>query len=102
MQRYSTTADVGKAANPVTAAGQVDGGEAGTVRRPPAAANAILDALAPMGALHIDLTATAETVWRASPKAVRRGAGSRAPQEAFPFTRMLKISIRYKMAIFSV
>jgi carbon-monoxide dehydrogenase large subunit len=40
-------------------------GEAGPTAAPPAVVAAILDALAPLGVRHIDMPATAETVWRA-------------------------------------
>jgi carbon-monoxide dehydrogenase large subunit len=48
--------------NPVGVKGT---GEAGTVGAPPAAINAILDALRPLGVTHIDMPATPERVWRA-------------------------------------
>jgi carbon-monoxide dehydrogenase large subunit len=35
------------------------------VGSPPAASNAILDALAPLGVKHIEMPATPERVWRA-------------------------------------
>ena len=40
-------------------------GEAGTVAAPCAAINAVLDALAPLGVVHIDMPATPERVWAA-------------------------------------
>lgn len=40
-------------------------GEIGTIAAPPAVMNAILDALRPIGVTHLDMPATAETVWRA-------------------------------------
>jgi carbon-monoxide dehydrogenase large subunit len=40
-------------------------GEAGPTAAPQAVVAAILDALAPLGVRHIDMPATAETVWRA-------------------------------------
>jgi carbon-monoxide dehydrogenase large subunit len=48
--------------NPVGAKGV---GEAGTNGCPPAIANAILDALAPLGIQHLDQPFTSERVWRA-------------------------------------
>ncbi|NKC30995.1 xanthine dehydrogenase family protein molybdopterin-binding subunit [Falsiroseomonas selenitidurans] len=40
-------------------------GEAGAVGSPPAAMNALVDALTPAGVTHIDMPATPETVWKA-------------------------------------
>jgi aerobic carbon-monoxide dehydrogenase large subunit len=39
-------------------------GEAGTVGAPPALANAVIDALAPLGVTTIDLPLTPEKLWR--------------------------------------
>jgi carbon-monoxide dehydrogenase large subunit len=43
-------------------------GEAGTIGATPAIANAVLDALAPLGIRHLDLPLTPEKVWRAIQK----------------------------------
>jgi aerobic carbon-monoxide dehydrogenase large subunit len=40
-------------------------GEAGTIGATPAIANAVIDALSPLGVRHVDLPLTPETVWRA-------------------------------------
>jgi len=40
-------------------------GEAGAVGSPPAAMNALVDALTPVGITHMDMPATPETVWKA-------------------------------------
>jgi len=40
-------------------------GEGGCVAAPPAAINAVLDALRPLGIRHIDMPASPERVWRA-------------------------------------
>jgi carbon-monoxide dehydrogenase large subunit len=40
-------------------------GEAGAVGSPPAAMNALVDALTPAGVTHLDMPATPETVWKA-------------------------------------
>jgi len=40
-------------------------GEAGTIGATPAIANAVIDALAPLGVRHLDLPLTPEKVWRA-------------------------------------
>jgi aerobic carbon-monoxide dehydrogenase large subunit len=40
-------------------------GEAGTIGAPPAIINAVVDALAPLGIIDIDMPATSERVWRA-------------------------------------
>lgn len=39
-------------------------GEAGTIGAPPAVANAVVDALAPLGIRHVDMPFTAEKLWR--------------------------------------
>ena len=39
-------------------------GETGTIAASPAVINAVVDALAPFGAKHIDMPATPEKVWR--------------------------------------
>ena len=41
-------------------------GEAGTIGATPAVANAVIDALSPLGVTHVDLPLTPETVWKAS------------------------------------
>lgn len=46
-------------------------GEAGTIGATPATANAVLDALKPLGIAHIDIPLTSETVWRAIQSATR-------------------------------
>jgi len=40
-------------------------GEAGTIGATPAIANAIIDALSPLGVRHLDLPLTPEKVWKA-------------------------------------
>ncbi|MBA2445235.1 MAG: molybdopterin-dependent oxidoreductase, partial [Nocardioidaceae bacterium] len=40
-------------------------GEAGTIASPPAVANAVMDALAPLGIMHIDMPLTPARVWQA-------------------------------------
>jgi carbon-monoxide dehydrogenase large subunit len=40
-------------------------GEAGTIGATPAIANAVMDALAPLGVRHVDMPLTPERVWRA-------------------------------------
>jgi len=40
-------------------------GEAGTIGATPAVANAVIDALSPLGVTHVDLPLTPETVWNA-------------------------------------
>lgn len=47
-------------------------GQAGCISAPPTIIHAILDALAPLGVAHIEMPATAETVWQAI-QAARRG-----------------------------
>ncbi|HLW47932.1 MAG TPA: xanthine dehydrogenase family protein molybdopterin-binding subunit [bacterium] len=48
--------------NPLGAKGV---GEAGSIAAPPAVANAVMDALAPLGVRHLDLPLRPETIWRA-------------------------------------
>jgi carbon-monoxide dehydrogenase large subunit len=43
-------------------------GEAGTIGATPAIANAVIDALSPLGVRHLDIPFTPEQVWRAIPK----------------------------------
>ena len=50
---------------PANPAGFKGCGEAGAAGAPPAAVNAVLDALAPLGVRHTDMPLTAERVWRA-------------------------------------
>jgi carbon-monoxide dehydrogenase large subunit len=40
-------------------------GEAGTIGAAPAIANAVIDALSPLGVRHLDMPFTPEKVWRA-------------------------------------
>jgi carbon-monoxide dehydrogenase large subunit len=40
-------------------------GEAGTIGATPAVANAVVDALSPLGIRHLDIPFTPERVWRA-------------------------------------
>jgi carbon-monoxide dehydrogenase large subunit len=49
-------------------------GEAGSVGALPAAMNAVLDALAPLGITQLDMPATPERVWRAIQSAKRAAA----------------------------
>jgi aerobic carbon-monoxide dehydrogenase large subunit len=51
--------------SPVNLLGAKGVGEAGTIGAPAAVMNAILDALAPLGVVHVDMPATSETVWKA-------------------------------------
>jgi carbon-monoxide dehydrogenase large subunit len=51
--------------SPVNPLGVKGVGEAGTIGATPAIANAVLDALAPLGVTHLDLPMTPEKVWRA-------------------------------------
>jgi carbon-monoxide dehydrogenase large subunit len=61
--------------NPLGAKGV---GEAGSIAAPPAVANAVMDALAPLGIRHIDLPLRPEKVWRAIRDA-EQSHGGRAP-----------------------
>jgi carbon-monoxide dehydrogenase large subunit len=51
--------------SPVNPLGVKGVGEAGTIGATPAIANAVLDALEPLGVMHLDLPMTPEKVWRA-------------------------------------
>jgi aerobic carbon-monoxide dehydrogenase large subunit len=51
--------------SPVNPLGVKGVGEAGTIGATPAIANAVLDALQPLGIDHLDLPLTPERVWRA-------------------------------------
>lgn len=53
-------------------------GEAGSLGAAPAAVNAILDALAPLGVTHIDMPATPHRVWRA----IREAQAGKGPEPA--------------------
>jgi aerobic carbon-monoxide dehydrogenase large subunit len=58
--------------SPTNALGVKGAGEGGTVGTPAAVIHAILDALAPLKVMHIDMPATPERVWRAIGAARRR------------------------------
>ena len=51
--------------SPVNPLGVKGVGEAGTIGATPAVANAVIDALEPLGVRHLDLPLTPERVWRA-------------------------------------
>jgi carbon-monoxide dehydrogenase large subunit len=51
--------------SPVNPLGVKGVGEAGAIASTPAAVNAVIDALAPLGVRHLDMPLTAQTVWRA-------------------------------------
>ena len=51
--------------SPVNPLGVKGVGEAGAIASTPAAVNAVIDALAPLGIRHVDMPLTAQTVWRA-------------------------------------
>jgi carbon-monoxide dehydrogenase large subunit len=58
-------------------------GEAGTIGATPAIANAVIDALAPLGVKHLDMPFTPERVWRAiNDPASRPGVTSGPPPKA--------------------
>lgn len=69
MPRAADLPPIGTACRPVPTAHNPLGvkgvGEAGVVGALPATINAVVDALAPLGVLHIDMPATPERVWRA-------------------------------------
>jgi aerobic carbon-monoxide dehydrogenase large subunit len=51
-------------------------GEMGTIASTPTIANAIMDALAPLGIKHIDMPLTSEKIWQAIQKATNGGNGA--------------------------
>jgi carbon-monoxide dehydrogenase large subunit len=55
-------------------------GEAGTIGATPAIANAVMDALYPLGVRHLDLPLTREKVWRAIAFGERPGPGGAIPE----------------------
>lgn len=59
--------------NPFSPLGVKGVGEAGTNGAPPAVANAVMDALAPLGIDHIDMPYTAPKLWEAIRKAEAKG-----------------------------
>ena len=65
--------------NPFNPLGVKGVGEAGTNGAPPAVANAMMDALAPLGIDHIDMPYTAPKLW----EAIRRSEASRSPASQF-------------------
>jgi carbon-monoxide dehydrogenase large subunit len=69
MPRADTFPDIAVESNPVPTKlnplGAKGAGEAGTVGALPAVMNAIIDALAPLGVVDLDMPATSERVWRA-------------------------------------
>ncbi len=60
----SITAEFTETLSPYTSLGAKGVGEAGTVGAPAALANAVADALAPLGVGHVDLPLNEETLWR--------------------------------------
>jgi aerobic carbon-monoxide dehydrogenase large subunit len=62
LDRTETPTDV----NPLGVKGA---GETGTIASTPAAVNAVMDALAPLGIRHVDMPLTPERVWRAMQEA---------------------------------
>jgi len=60
--------------SPNNALGLKGAGEAGSIGAPPAIINALVDALAPFGVVHVDMPATPEVLWRL----MQRGAQARA------------------------
>ncbi|WP_152040563.1 xanthine dehydrogenase family protein molybdopterin-binding subunit [Salinigranum salinum] len=54
-------------------------GEAGTIAAPPAAVNAVVDALSPRGVTHVDMPLTAERVWTAADRATVDGGSDDDP-----------------------
>jgi aerobic carbon-monoxide dehydrogenase large subunit len=59
--------------SPVTSLGTKGAGEAGTIASTPAMANAVIDALSPLGIRHIDMPLTPPRVWAAIQEAREQG-----------------------------
>jgi carbon-monoxide dehydrogenase large subunit len=55
--------------SPVNPLGVKGVGEAGTIASTAAVANAVMDALSPLGIKHVDMPLTPETIWQAIQKA---------------------------------
>ena len=51
-------------------------GETGTIAAPPAVLNAVLDALAPLGVMQLDMPVSPERIWRA----IQAAAGQEGAQ----------------------
>jgi carbon-monoxide dehydrogenase large subunit len=64
--------------SPRTALGVKGIGESATIGSTPAIANAVLDALAPLGIRHLDIPLTADRVWQAM-RVARAGAAHPGP-----------------------
>jgi carbon-monoxide dehydrogenase large subunit len=60
--------------NPFNPLGVKGVGEAGTNGAPPAVANAVMDALAPLGIMHVDMPYTAPKLWEAIRQAEQKPA----------------------------
>ena len=60
----AVTAEFTETLSPYNPLGAKGVGEAGTVGAPPAIANAVVDALSPLGVRHVDLPLTQEKLWR--------------------------------------
>ena len=61
--------------SPVNILGVKGAGEAGSIAATPAIANAVMDALSPLGIDHIDIPLTPAKVWQAIQTAQRRNGG---------------------------
>ncbi|HXG53527.1 MAG TPA: xanthine dehydrogenase family protein molybdopterin-binding subunit [candidate division Zixibacteria bacterium] len=68
--------------NPFNPLGVKGVGEAGCNGAPPAVANAVMDALAPLGIDHIDMPYTAPRLWAAIQEATRKGGTERTPHRS--------------------
>jgi carbon-monoxide dehydrogenase large subunit len=62
--------------SPVNPLGVKGVGEAGAIASTAAVANAVVDALSPLGIHHLDMPFTGQTVWRAIQKAKGEGGKS--------------------------
>ena len=61
--------------SPVNPLGVKGAGEAGAIAATPAVANAVIDALAPFGVVHLDLPLSPQRVWQAVQDARAKGKG---------------------------
>jgi hypothetical protein len=69
--------------SPLTPLGIKGIGESGTIGSTPAIANAVMDALSPLGIVHIDIPLTAARVWQAI-----QDAGSNGLRDTMPDTEL--------------
>ena len=70
--RWHSLLPAGRTHSPRTTLGVKGIGEAATIGSIPAIANAVMDALAPLGVTHVDLPLTPQKIWSAMGAARKR------------------------------